>query len=127
MPAEITSAGCRKKCFDSVQQNISDDFSFAVTGIGADANRPPCKKAKLARLERKHQKLLNQGLSQEEADSLLKQTRLQKQEGKSLEDLLNEPLPTNPAHRLRVIISLVLILRKAYKSYVQYFAIEQHT
>jgi hypothetical protein len=81
-----------------------------VTGSGADANRPPCKKAKLARLERKHQKLLNQGLSQEEADTVLKQSRLQQQEGKSLEDFLNEPLPANPAHRLRVITSLVLFI-----------------
>jgi hypothetical protein len=86
-------------------------FPFAVTGIGADANRPPCKKAKLARLERKHQKLLKQGLSQEEADSRLKQSRPQQQEGKSLEEWLNEPLPANPAHRLRVITCCVLFLR----------------
>jgi arginine-tRNA-protein transferase len=74
-----------------------------VTGIGPDANRPPCKKAKLIRLERKYQKLLNQGLTQEAADAILNQRKSQQQEGKSLEDLLNEPLPPNPAHRLEVI------------------------
>jgi hypothetical protein len=71
----------------------------------------------LARLERKHQKLLNQGLSQEEADAVLKQRRLHQQEGKSLEDLLNELLPTNRAHRLHVITYLVLIPRQAYKPF----------
>jgi hypothetical protein len=55
------------------------------------------------RLERKYQKLLNQGLTREAADAMLKQKKLQQQEGKSLEDLLNEPLPANPAHRLEVI------------------------
>lgn len=74
-----------------------------MTGVGPDANRPLCKKAKLVRLERKHQKLLNQGYSQEAADAILKQRKPQHQEGKSLEDLLNEPLPANPAHRLEVI------------------------
>jgi arginine-tRNA-protein transferase len=74
-----------------------------VTGIGPDANKPPRKKAKLIRLERKYQKLLNRGLTQEAADAMLKQRKPQQQEGKSLEDLLNEPLPPNPAHRLEVI------------------------
>jgi arginine-tRNA-protein transferase len=74
-----------------------------VTGVGPDANRPPCKKAKLVRLERKHQKLLNQGYDEEAADAMLKQRKPQRQEGKSLEDLLNEPLPPNPAHTLEVI------------------------
>jgi hypothetical protein len=74
-----------------------------VTGIGPDANKPPCKKAKLIRLERKHKKLLNRGLTHEAADVVLKQRKSQQQEGKSLEDLLNEPLPANPAHRLEVV------------------------
>jgi arginine-tRNA-protein transferase len=74
-----------------------------VTGVGPDANRPLCKKAKLVRLERKHQKLMSQGYSQEAADAMLKQRKPQQPEGKSLEDCLNEPLPTNHAHRLEVI------------------------
>jgi len=69
-------------------------------GIGPDANRPPRKKAKLIRLERKYQKLLKRGLTHEAADAMLKQKKPQQQEGKSLEDLLNEPLPANPDHRL---------------------------
>ena len=79
-----------------------DNFGLAVTGIGPDEKRPPCKKAKLIRLERKYQKLLNRGLTHEAADAMLKQQKPQQQEGKSLEDLLNEPLPANPAHRLEV-------------------------
>ncbi|PNF20433.1 Arginyl-tRNA--protein transferase 1 [Cryptotermes secundus] len=73
-------------------------------GVGPDANRPPCKKAKLVRLERKRQKILNQGYNQEAADAMLKQRGPQQQEGKSLENLLNEQLPANPAHRLELVL-----------------------
>ncbi|XP_069668756.1 arginyl-tRNA--protein transferase 1 isoform X2 [Periplaneta americana] len=73
-------------------------------GTGADINKPPCKKAKLVRLERKHQKLVNQGYSKDEADAMLKQKKQPQQEGRILEDLISEPLPANPAHRLELVL-----------------------
>ncbi|KAJ9577113.1 hypothetical protein L9F63_006321, partial [Diploptera punctata] len=79
----------------------SDSRKVCRTGTGADVSRPPCKKAKLIRLERKHQKLLKQGYSETEIDSMMKKGK-QQQEGKTIDDILNEPLPANPAHRLEI-------------------------
>ncbi|PSN51200.1 Arginyl-tRNA--protein transferase 1 [Blattella germanica] len=79
----------------------SESRKVCRSGTGADVNRPPCKKAKLLRQERKHQKLLKQGYSETEAEEMMKQGK-QQPENKSLEDLLNEPLPANRAHRLEI-------------------------
>nr|XP_023026125.1 arginyl-tRNA--protein transferase 1 [Leptinotarsa decemlineata] len=53
-------------------------------GQGADLNRPPLKKAKLLRMERKKEKLLKKGLALEKNDP---------QSKKSLEDFLEEISP----------------------------------
>jgi hypothetical protein len=46
----------------------------------------------------------------------------QQQEGKSLDDLINEPLPTNPAHRLEVIM-LYFIIKFTFKHNVCFVAL----
>ncbi|XP_049800670.1 arginyl-tRNA--protein transferase 1 isoform X3 [Schistocerca nitens] len=68
--------------------------------LGPDGARPPMKKAKLMRLERKQEKLMKKGFSKEEAERMLKEKKQPPPQGKSLEELLNEPLPEDPAHRL---------------------------
>ncbi|XP_049800668.1 arginyl-tRNA--protein transferase 1 isoform X1 [Schistocerca nitens] len=70
--------------------------------LGPDGARPPMKKAKLMRLERKQEKLMKKGFSKEEAERMLKEKKQPPPQGKSLEELLNEPLPEDPAHRLEV-------------------------
>ncbi|XP_075211124.1 arginyltransferase 1 isoform X4 [Lycorma delicatula] len=68
--------------------------------VGADPSRPACKKAKILRLERKKQKLQNKGLNEEEVAKKLCEKTVPSE--KSLEDFINEPLPTNPAHQLEL-------------------------
>ncbi|XP_075211102.1 arginyltransferase 1 isoform X1 [Lycorma delicatula] len=68
--------------------------------VGADPSRPACKKAKILRLERKKQKLQNKGLNEEEVAKKLCEKTVPSE--KSLEDFINEPLPTNPAHQLEI-------------------------
>lgn len=63
------------------------------SGIGADPNKPPCKKARLLRLERKQEKLLKRGLSLETFNS--------KNEPKTLEEFLNQT-NSNSKHKFRV-------------------------
>jgi len=74
---------------EATQRNFS--------GVGADERRPPCKKAKLIRLEKKKQKLLRNG---EPCSQLQQQPQQPGQREKSLEDFLQEP--DSFAHRLRV-------------------------
>lgn len=62
-------------------------------GTGADPNKPPCKKAKLLRLEKKQQKLLQRGMSLEKLNVDPQQ--------KTLEQFLNE-ISENSKHKLRV-------------------------
>ncbi|CAL1270382.1 unnamed protein product [Larinioides sclopetarius] len=62
-------------------------------------SRPPCRKAKEIRKERKLQKLLQKGMSEEEASACIKPKT---NESKSLEDFLHEPLPSKPAHKLEL-------------------------
>ncbi|XP_075211116.1 arginyltransferase 1 isoform X3 [Lycorma delicatula] len=70
--------------------------------VGADPSRPACKKAKILRLERKKQKLQNKGLNEEEVAKKLCEKTVPSE--KSLEDFINEPLPTNPAHQLETVL-----------------------
>nr|CAD7592493.1 unnamed protein product [Timema genevievae] len=70
--------------------------------VNITSMRPPCKKAKFLRLERKQKKLLNQGFSEKEVESMTRRGKSLRNQEKSLEDFLNEPLPPNPAHRLEV-------------------------
>lgn len=62
-------------------------------GEGADPNRPPCKKAKLLRLERKQQKLLKRGMSLEKIDTA--------PQAKTLSQFLSD-IPKDAKHKLTV-------------------------
>lgn len=69
-------------------------------GVGADPSKPPCKKAKLLRLERKSQKLLKKG-----EDVSATSNRPNNQQ-KSLNQFLEE-IPTTSKHKLKVSLFLV--------------------
>ncbi|XP_068230493.1 arginyl-tRNA--protein transferase 1 isoform X4 [Palaemon carinicauda] len=71
--------------------------------VGPDPSKPPCRKSKLIRLERREAKLAKQ---REEAlrrgESLMEgiKSKPTNNTPKSLEDFLNESLPESPAHKL---------------------------
>ncbi|GLV46733.1 Arginyltransferase 1 [Carabus blaptoides fortunei] len=67
-------------------------------GTGADPSKPPCKKAKFLRLERKQHKLAEKGINP------LQSNAAQSQE-KSLEQFIND-ISKTPAHRLTVKLVL---------------------
>ena len=75
-------------------------------GKGADPNRPPCRKAKVLRAERRQQRLAAQGIDSTEAVPRLKTAPQPKRP--SLQELLREHKPTcipedqNRRHRLEV-------------------------
>ncbi|GFT91885.1 arginyl-tRNA--protein transferase 1 [Nephila pilipes] len=89
----------------------SDKFSSSVSSRSAhlhnepssplkssDLNsRPQCRKAKEIRKERKLQKLLKKGMSEEEAFASIKPKI---SEPKSIEDFLTEPFSQKPVHKL---------------------------
>ncbi|XP_018569087.1 arginyl-tRNA--protein transferase 1 isoform X2 [Anoplophora glabripennis] len=80
----------------SQNKSMSQQNNFKCTykeGVGADLNRPPCKKAKLLRLERKKEKLLEHGLSMEKKQPVQAQ--------KSIEDFL-EDVSQSSKHKLRL-------------------------
>jgi len=85
------------------EEKISDEFlkpqakKGARPGDGMDPSRPICKKAKLLRKEKKEKKLAQMGTLPTEA-----QKNKTTPAPKTLEDILNEPLPENPAHRLEI-------------------------
>ncbi|XP_034241054.1 arginyl-tRNA--protein transferase 1 isoform X4 [Thrips palmi] len=66
-------------------------------GAGPDKEKPPCKKAKLLRLERRNQKLASKGLSVDPSSSAPKQENF----AKKLEDFLYPEMTQSPAHRLQ--------------------------
>lgn len=67
---------------DSIEDKSVIKDSVCKEGAGRDPNKPPCKKAKLMRLERKKEKLLSKGITDIKTESPSKQ--------KSLEDFMNE-------------------------------------
>ncbi|XP_029788568.1 arginyl-tRNA--protein transferase 1 isoform X1 [Suricata suricatta] len=79
-------------------------------GKGADLSKPPCRKAKEIRKERKRLKLMQQnpagqleGLqAQGEPPSLFPPKANKSNQPKSLEDLIFESLPENASHKLEV-------------------------
>lgn len=75
-----------------------------------DPNRPPPKKAKLMRVERKKKKLLAQGKSPEEIDTMFKSNK--QNVVKSVEDLFNEI--HGGVKKLEVRLSLVVLIRQFY-------------
>jgi arginine-tRNA-protein transferase len=64
------------------------------TGVGADPNKPPCKKAKVLRMERKKEKLLKRGMS-------LEKINVKSNEQKTVEEFLNDVSQDNQ-HKLKV-------------------------
>ncbi|XP_063589964.1 arginyl-tRNA--protein transferase 1-like isoform X1 [Penaeus indicus] len=71
---------------------------------GMDPNKPPCRKAKDIRRERREAKLAKraqeaQGRGESPMEIPLNRV---KNTAKTLEDFLNEPLPENPAHTLEI-------------------------
>ena len=83
-----------------VQNFCNHDFYCLCTGAGPDKEKPPCKKAKLLRLERRNQKLACKGISSDLSSSVPKQDN----SAKKLEDFLYPEMTQNPAHRLQVNI-----------------------
>ncbi|GIY64648.1 arginyl-tRNA--protein transferase 1 [Caerostris darwini] len=93
-----------EKCDISSADPVSSVHSSQSTQASSDSplkssnvNRPQCRKAKEIRKERRLQKLLKKGMSEEEASA---STKPKTNEPKSIEDFLNEPFPPNPAHKL---------------------------
>lgn len=77
--------------------------SVPKKGLGPDPNKPKCRKAREIRRERKLQKLME--LSKDPnsfPEKSMLSTKTPKNEPKTLEDLLFEPLPDNAAHKLEV-------------------------
>lgn len=97
-------------CVDGPMQScINNDGGSSKPGdekqceskAGPDPNRPPCKKAKELRLERKKAKLAEKGLSLPTANAL------QSNQEKTLEQFLSEE-PSDAKHILKVIQNMSL-------------------
>ncbi|XP_051936443.1 arginyl-tRNA--protein transferase 1 isoform X3 [Hippocampus zosterae] len=73
-------------------------------GIGLDPNRPPCRKAKDLRKERRHQKeqLKNSGVGVSSTLTTSPPTATPTNQTKTLEDFLTETCPDSPSHCLEV-------------------------
>lgn len=72
-------------------------------GLGADPNKPKCRKARDIRRERKLLKMSNAGEDlTPSSDKASLFSKKPKNEAKSLEDFLFEPLPPDAAHKLEV-------------------------
>ncbi|XP_049273018.1 arginyl-tRNA--protein transferase 1 isoform X4 [Rhipicephalus sanguineus] len=70
-------------------------------GLGADPNKPKCRKARDIRRERKLLKMSNAGKDlSPSSDKASLFSKKPKNEAKSLEDFLFEPLPPDAAHKL---------------------------
>ncbi|KAG7174311.1 arginyl-tRNA--protein transferase 1-like isoform X3 [Homarus americanus] len=73
-------------------------------GAGPNPNKPPCRKAKDIRRERreaKRAKFAHEAVARGESPMQTKETKSSTNQ-KTLEDYINEPLPENPAHTLEV-------------------------
>ncbi|GAB0093709.1 Arginyl-tRNA--protein transferase 1 [Sergentomyia squamirostris] len=101
---------------------VKESVDSAIKNSGPDSAKPPCKKAKLLRLERKQAKIAEReaaGISQTQVKSSAKNVE------KSLEDFLNEQ-PTDGKHKLKIKIVPVKSrdfqssLQAEYELYVKY-------
>lgn len=79
---------------DKMSITSESKLSTCNVSVGADPNKPPCKKAKVLRLEKKQQKMLQRGMNLE--------TLAAKNTTKSLDDFLNE-ISENSKHKLKVL------------------------
>lgn len=85
---------CGFSANSSSKENVhSKETTKFKGGVGADPNRPPCKKARLLRLEKKQNKLLQRGMSLEKLNT--------DPQVKSLAQFLQE-IPENACHKIRV-------------------------
>ncbi|XP_030760579.1 arginyl-tRNA--protein transferase 1 isoform X2 [Sitophilus oryzae] len=80
------------KDMGNTSEIIKLEKSFKL-GSGADPNKPPCKKAKLLRLEKKREKMLQQDKNYEVTNSVSTQ--------KSLTDFLND-ISSTSQHKLKL-------------------------
>lgn len=80
-----------KEDMGNTSEIIKLEKSFKL-GSGADPNKPPCKKAKLLRLEKKREKMLQQDKNYEVTNSVSTQ--------KSLTDFLND-ISSTSQHKLK--------------------------
>ncbi|XP_057164597.1 arginyl-tRNA--protein transferase 1 isoform X3 [Ursus arctos] len=93
-------------------------------GKGADLSKPPCRKAKEIRKERKRLKLMQQNpagelegfQAQGEPPSLFPRKANKSNQPKSLEDLIFESLPENASHKLEVRLVPVSFEDPEFKS-----------
>lgn len=93
-------------------------------GKGADLSKPPCRKAKEIRKERKRLKLMHQNpagelagfQAQGEPPSLFQPKANKSNQPKSLEDLIFESLPENASHKLEVRLVPVSFEDPEFKS-----------
>ncbi|XP_044252982.1 arginyl-tRNA--protein transferase 1 isoform X1 [Tribolium madens] len=76
-----------------VTEAVPGTSSLPKTGVGADPSKPPCKKAKILRMERKKEKLQKKGIVFEKKPVANEQ--------KTLEELLNETVPDSK-HKIRL-------------------------
>ncbi|XP_018333588.1 arginyl-tRNA--protein transferase 1 isoform X2 [Agrilus planipennis] len=85
-----------KEVDSNIANTTATTTEVVKKGVGADPSRPPCKKAKLLRIERKQQKLIQKGLK-------IGQKETAKNEQKKLEDFIDQ-IPENAKHKLKLQI-----------------------
>lgn len=92
-------------------------FTCALVGKGADLSKPPCRKAKDIRKERKLQKLLQnqtcafEGSERQAGDQvcLLQNSKSKTNQPKTIEDFIFVPLPDDAQHKLEVMRRSLLL------------------
>lgn len=91
--------------FEKLVPSFKPALSFLWSaGVGADARRPPCRKAKELRKERRLQKeqLRRDADGVTSAVTSNPSTPIHTNQPKHLEDFISESLPNNPSHCLEV-------------------------
>ncbi|XP_030760582.1 arginyl-tRNA--protein transferase 1 isoform X5 [Sitophilus oryzae] len=103
-----------KEDMGNTSEIIKLEKSFKL-GSGADPNKPPCKKAKLLRLEKKREKMLQQDKNYEVTNSVSTQ--------KSLTDFLND-ISSTSQHKLKIELIMMTerhsSFSKSAKLYIKY-------
>ncbi|KOC66094.1 Arginyl-tRNA--protein transferase 1 [Habropoda laboriosa] len=100
-------SGMKKKNSESVpvvssHNNDSHGTSQSLQSVEMNSAQKPCMKAKLLRKQRKQNKLLAQGKSQEEIDAMFKENK-QENHAKSLEELFDEVYSGNSRLELKLV------------------------
>ncbi|XP_075751549.1 arginyltransferase 1 isoform X8 [Rhipicephalus microplus] len=86
---------------EATASNAEKTAHVPKKGLGADPNKPKCRKARDIRRERKLLKMSNAGKDLSPgSEKALHSSKKSKNEAKSLEDFLFEPLPQDAAHKL---------------------------